>query len=138
MQATFEQKRKGAAPAHPEDRPAARSIRRGLLGRCPACGEGRLFASFLKPVDACSVCGEEMHHHRADDLPPYLVITIVGHLVLGGYMMTDLISSKQNARQMISEVVLGLLLLLAVWIILNQINPDLLNLNILRSAGATQ
>ena len=54
------------------------------------------------------------------------------------YMMTDLISSKQNARQMISEVVLGLLLLLAVWIILNQINPDLLNLNILRSAGATQ
>ncbi len=91
MQATFEQKREGAAPAHPEDRPAARSIRRGLLGRCPACGEGRLFASFLKPVDACSVCGEEMHHHRADDLPPYLVITIVGHLVLGGYMMTDLI-----------------------------------------------
>jgi hypothetical protein len=55
------------------------------------------------------------------------------------YMMTDLISSKQNARQMISEVVLGLLLLLAVWIILNQINPDLLNLNVLRSGGgATQ
>jgi hypothetical protein len=53
------------------------------------------------------------------------------------YMMTDLVTGKQNARRMISEVVLGLLLLLAVWIILNQINPDLLNLNILRSAQSS-
>lgn len=90
MQATFEQKRTDPATMYPGDRPTGRSIQRGLLCRCPRCGEGRLFKSFLKPVDACSVCGEEMHHHRADDLPPYLVITIVGHLVLGGYMMTDL------------------------------------------------
>ncbi|MDX3929041.1 MAG: DUF983 domain-containing protein [Shinella sp.] len=72
-------------------RPVGRSIKRGLLNRCPACGSGRLFARFLKPVDACAACGAEMHHHRADDLPPYLVITIVGHVVLGGYMMTDLV-----------------------------------------------
>lgn len=90
MQATFEQKH-GEAASHPGARPAGRAIRRGLFCRCPACGEGALFRAFLKPVDACAVCGEEMHHHRADDLPPYLVITIVGHLVLGGYMMTDLI-----------------------------------------------
>lgn len=51
------------------------------------------------------------------------------------YMMTDLVTGKQNARRMISEVVLGLLLLLAVWIILNQINPDILNLDITRSAS---
>lgn len=73
------------------ERPLGRAIRRGLLGRCPACGDGRLFRAFLKPVDSCAVCGEDMHHHRSDDLPPYIVITIVGHLVLGGYMMTDLI-----------------------------------------------
>jgi ABC-type Na+ efflux pump permease subunit len=51
------------------------------------------------------------------------------------YMMTDLVASKQSARQMISEVVLGLLLLLAIWIILNQINPDILNLDITRSVS---
>lgn len=54
---------------------------RGLLGRCPKCGEGRLFRAFLKVSDSCPVCGEEMHHHRADDFPAYLVIVIVGHVV---------------------------------------------------------
>ena len=58
-------------------------MKRGLLGRCPHCGEGKLFPVFIKTVDACEVCGEELHHHRADDLPAYLVVVIVGHIVLG-------------------------------------------------------
>lgn len=91
MQATFRQNASGSGQSRAEERPLGRAIRRGMLNRCPACGQGRLFRSFLKPVDACTVCGEEMLHHRADDLPPYLVITIVGHLVLAGYMATDLI-----------------------------------------------
>jgi uncharacterized protein (DUF983 family) len=65
-----------------ERRPLWLAIRRGFLGRCPRCGEGRLFARYLKTVDTCSVCGEEMSHHRADDLPPYLTIMIVGHIVV--------------------------------------------------------
>ncbi len=52
---------------------------RGFNGRCPHCGRGRLFARFLKVTDRCSECGEEFHHHRADDFPPYLVIIAVGH-----------------------------------------------------------
>jgi uncharacterized protein (DUF983 family) len=56
---------------------------RGLFGRCPKCGEGRLFRAFLKVADHCPACGEELHHHRADDFPAYLVIVIVGHLVVG-------------------------------------------------------
>ncbi|HUG62221.1 MAG TPA: DUF983 domain-containing protein, partial [Methylomirabilota bacterium] len=70
----------------PADTPPRRalwpSIRRGLLGRCPHCGEGRLFGQFLKTVDRCDACGEDMHHHRADDLPPYITIVIVGHIVV--------------------------------------------------------
>ncbi|MBB3964073.1 DUF983 domain-containing protein [Rhizobium metallidurans] len=72
-------------------RPLGQSIKRGLLGRCPACGSGKLFRAFLKPVDNCAACGEAMHHHRADDLPPYITIVIVGHVIIGGYMMTDLL-----------------------------------------------
>jgi TRAP-type C4-dicarboxylate transport system permease small subunit len=53
------------------------------------------------------------------------------------YMTTDLVTSKQNARQMIADVVLGLIVLLAIWVILFQINPDLLNLDILRSVRNT-
>jgi uncharacterized protein (DUF983 family) len=56
-------------------------IGRGLRGRCPACGDGRLFPRFLKVAEACPACGAELHHHRADDLPPYLVIFIVGHIL---------------------------------------------------------
>lgn len=55
---------------------------RGALCRCPNCGEGRLFRSFVKTVDACEHCGEVIEHHRADDLPAYLVIVIVGHIVV--------------------------------------------------------
>ena len=54
-----------------------------LRARCPHCGEGRLFRSFLKTVDRCAGCGEVLHHHRADDLPAYLVVVLVGHLVVG-------------------------------------------------------
>lgn len=68
------------------DRSLMRAMARGFMGRCPHCGEGRLFGRFLKVADQCDACGEEYHHHRADDLPAYLVIVIVGHIVVGGFM----------------------------------------------------
>ncbi|ROP91033.1 uncharacterized protein (DUF983 family) [Stella humosa] len=57
------------------------SIRRALRGRCPNCGQGRLFATYLRQVDRCAVCGEAWGELRADDAPPWLTILIVGHLV---------------------------------------------------------
>lgn len=69
---------------------------RGFLGRCPNCGRGHLFGRYLKVRDQCCVCGEELFHQRADDLPPYLVIVVVGHLVgamalyvASAHMLTD-------------------------------------------------
>ncbi len=64
-----------------------RSMARGFLGRCPHCGEGRVFHRFLKVAPECTACGLELHHHRADDLPPYAVIFIVGHIV--GYVILE-------------------------------------------------
>jgi len=63
-------------------RDVVQAMWRGFRGRCPACGEGRLFRAFLKVNESCSECGEELHHHRADDFPAYLVIVIVGHIVV--------------------------------------------------------
>ncbi|HET7412499.1 MAG TPA: DUF983 domain-containing protein, partial [Pararhizobium sp.] len=57
--------------ARPEPRSILDAMKHGFRNRCPHCGEGRLFCAFLKPVDACAACGEEMYHHRADDLPAY-------------------------------------------------------------------
>jgi uncharacterized protein (DUF983 family) len=61
---------------------SAQAVMRGLRGRCPNCGQGHLFRQFLKVVDCCPVCGEELFHHRADDFPAYLDILLVGHTVV--------------------------------------------------------
>ena len=37
--------------------------------------------SYLKTRDHCSVCDEELHHHRADDGPAYLTILVSGHIL---------------------------------------------------------
>jgi uncharacterized protein (DUF983 family) len=55
---------------------------RGWRGRCPNCGEGRMFRAFLKVADHCPACGEALHHQRTDDAPAYFVILIVGHIVV--------------------------------------------------------
>ena len=63
----------------------------GLRGKCPACGKGHMFRAFLKVADRCDACGEELHHHRADDFPAYLVIVIVGHLVVPLILHVELV-----------------------------------------------
>jgi uncharacterized protein (DUF983 family) len=54
---------------------------RGVMGRCPCCGEGALFARYLKPVAQCAVCGEAFGHIRADDGPAWLTILLMGHIL---------------------------------------------------------
>jgi uncharacterized protein (DUF983 family) len=66
----------------PEKRNVWTAMKRGLRGRCPNCGEGKLFRAFLKVDDHCLNCGQDFTHHRADDLPAYLVIVIVGHVLV--------------------------------------------------------
>ena len=105
----------GEAPREPRaERPVGRAIKRGLLCRCPACGSGRLFRAYVKAVDHCAACGEDFSHQRADDLPPYLVITIVGHVVLAGYMFTDLVWPLNTWQHLAIWVPITLILALAL------------------------
>ena len=69
------------SPATPEDRPLWPAVRRGWSGRCPNCGSGSMLQGYLKVRATCPACGEDLHHHRADDGPAYLTILIVGHLM---------------------------------------------------------
>ncbi len=57
------------------------AVKRGLRGLCPACGQGRILHAYLKVNPSCPSCGEELHHQRADDFPPYITIFVVGHIV---------------------------------------------------------
>jgi uncharacterized protein (DUF983 family) len=80
----------GAAIGPPEEpRQTRGAMLRGWRQRCPACGDGRLYGRYLKVVPACAACGEELHHHRSDDAPPYFTMFIVGHLLCGGALALE-------------------------------------------------
>ena len=69
------------------DLPEPRSWQAGHVARLhlhPARPAARAAcsASILKVADSCDACGEELHHHRADDAPPYFTMFIVGHIVI--------------------------------------------------------
>ena len=66
------------------------SLLRGARLTCPACGKGAMFRRYLKVADACPACGEALHHHRADDAPPYFTIVIVGHVVVGSMLAVEM------------------------------------------------
>ena len=78
----------------------AQAVWRGFRGRCPHCGEGRLFPHFLKVAEACESCGEELFHHRADDFPAYLVIVMVGHAVVPAILLVEMAYAPPMALQL--------------------------------------
>jgi uncharacterized protein (DUF983 family) len=98
-----------------EKRNAWAAVRRGLFCRCPRCGEGKLFRSFLKTADKCSECGLDFTPHRADDLPAYLVIVVVGHIVVPMALMIE----KEFAPPLMLQwaIYLPMTLLLSLWLI---------------------
>ncbi len=65
------------------------AIGRGLLNRCPACGETHIFKRFLKVTPVCSNCAAPLGLARADDAPPYFTIFVVGHIVITGMLMLE-------------------------------------------------
>lgn len=65
----------------PENRPVKPALLRGWRRKCPNCGSGPLLSDYLTVRDHCPVCGEELHHHRADDGPAWATILISGHIL---------------------------------------------------------
>jgi uncharacterized protein (DUF983 family) len=64
------------------ERATGNAVWKGFRCRCPHCGEGKLFKGFLKPMAVCASCNEKLDGHRSDDLPPYVTIMIVGHMIV--------------------------------------------------------
>lgn len=76
-------------PQDVQARSSKQAIFRGAAQRCPACGEGALYSSYLKVNDICPACGQELFHQRADDAPPYFTMFIVGHVVVALVLMVE-------------------------------------------------
>jgi hypothetical protein len=89
-------------------------------------------------------------YQNTEQLGPFLQKIFVGAISLGAilavlrlawagflYMGSDQWSSKGHAKEVITDVLLGLFLLLAIWLILYQINPQILELRVDSDAPAS-
>lgn len=76
-----------------EDRalyPPQNPISVGLAGRCPRCGQGRIFSGFLKVAPSCRACGLDLSFADSADGPAVFVILIVGFIVAGAALLTEI------------------------------------------------
>ena len=64
--------------------------RAGLLCRCPRCGQGKLYAGFLKIADSCAACGLSLKGADPGDGPAFFVMFIVGAIVVALAIVVEL------------------------------------------------
>jgi uncharacterized protein (DUF983 family) len=65
-------------------------IGRGLMGRCPRCGKGKLFSGFLALAPRCTHCGLDYSFADAGDGPAVFVILIAGFIVAGAALVVEI------------------------------------------------
>lgn len=58
------------------------SLNAGLRRRCPRCGEGKLFSSFLKIAKSCDQCDLDYGFADPADGPAFFVMSGVGFTVV--------------------------------------------------------
>lgn len=67
------------------------SAKAGAKGRCPRCGEGRLFGGVLSLRRSCEVCGLDYSIFDAADGPAFFVMTLVGFFIVGAALYVEFV-----------------------------------------------
>jgi uncharacterized protein (DUF983 family) len=62
-----------------------------LLRRCPNCGDGALFHSYLGLNRRCPACGEDLSAERADDAPAFVTLFVCCFVGGAGVLLSDTI-----------------------------------------------
>jgi len=88
----------------------SQAVLRGLRGKCPNCGQGRILQGYLKTVPNCANCGVQLGHLRADDMPPWFTIIITGHLMAPMIMAVNRHTEMSSNQQIALWVPLAMLL----------------------------
>lgn len=89
----------------------------GLRLRCPQCGEGEVFAGYLRLREACRACGADFKAADAGDGPAVFVILVVGAIV------APLLIILQNATVLPDWLALTITLIAAVVLCLALLPP---------------
>ena len=61
----------------------------GLIGRCPNCGQGRLFEGFIKVAARCETCGFDLSSADSGDGPVVFILLIVGMIVVFSMLIVE-------------------------------------------------
>ncbi len=70
--------------------PRQKPVPTGIRGRCPRCGEGRLFAGFLTLNERCQTCCLDFDFADSGDGPAVFVILIIGFVIAAGALLLEL------------------------------------------------
>ncbi|MDA7947303.1 MAG: DUF983 domain-containing protein [Hyphomicrobiaceae bacterium] len=69
--------------------PLARTLRSGMLARCPRCGSGKLFSGYLKIAPRCEACKLDFGFADSGDGPAVFIILIAGFLVVAAALIVE-------------------------------------------------
>ena len=69
--------------------PAISPYAAGLRGRCPRCGEGRLFDGYLELAPRCERCDLDFSFADSGDGPAVFVVLIAGFAVVGSAVLVE-------------------------------------------------
>ena len=71
--------------------PCASPVMRGLAGRCPRCGKGKLFDGFLTLRPRCEACGLDYSFVDSGDGPAFFVMLFAGFIVVGSALVVEVL-----------------------------------------------
>lgn len=90
-------------------------LKAGLACRCPACGEGPVFETYLGLAAGCTVCGADFSSADAGDGPAFFVMFLIGILVTPGVLIVQILFAPPAWVQIL--IWSPIILLLAIWML---------------------
>jgi uncharacterized protein (DUF983 family) len=97
-----------------DDYPPQSPYSTGMGGRCPRCGDGKLFKGFLAVAPSCDLCGLDYGFADSGDGPAVFVMLIAGFIVVGGALWFDFTYEPPMWVHLVVTLPLGALVCLAI------------------------
>lgn len=90
-------------------------LRAGLSCRCPQCGEGPVFKSYLGLAPKCTSCGADFSKADSGDGPAFFVMFLVGILVTPPVLLVQVLFDPPAWVQVL--IWSPIIILLAIWLL---------------------
>lgn len=90
------------------------ALTRGFMGRCPNCGQGKLFRAYLKQVESCSECSARFGDIESDDAAPWFTILLASIAAAPLYFLFQTLLTSHFVVTMLLLVLIVVVLILVL------------------------